>query len=152
MTLTVLNVLRNLSAGIQASVSIHVPSLSRSGHVCCVSRFGLLLLLLLLLFIFIIIILSSLVTGVFFLVLLANQRWFPPLRLQVSECSNFLVCDVPSTAVFCSESVEGFPDMASKFVFKHFVTMSVAPVSTGIIIHLMFHTPCISISFLLPFA
>jgi hypothetical protein len=29
------------------------------------------------------------------------QWWTPPLRLQVSDCSTFLImCDVPSTAVF----------------------------------------------------
>ena len=44
---------------------------------------------------------SSLVTGLFFLVLLLNQRWSPPLRLQASHCSTFLImCDVPSIAVF----------------------------------------------------
>jgi len=31
----------------------------------------------------------SLVTGLSFLVLLLNQRWSPPLRLQVSHCSTF---------------------------------------------------------------
>ena len=46
---TQVSFLRNLSAGIQASVSKHALSLSWSGHVCCVSRFCLLLLLLLLL-------------------------------------------------------------------------------------------------------
>ena len=46
----------------------------------------------------------SLVTGLFFLVLLLNQRWSPPLGLQVSHCSIFrIMCDVPSIAVFCSE-------------------------------------------------
>jgi len=29
------------------------------------------------------------VTGLFFLVLLLNQRWSPPLRLQASHCSTF---------------------------------------------------------------
>ena len=28
------------------------------------------------------------------------------------------MCDVPSIAVFCSESIECFPGTASKFVFK----------------------------------
>jgi hypothetical protein len=50
--------------------------------------------------------LSSLVTGLFSPVLLLNQRWSPPLRLQASHCSTFrITCDVPSTAVFCSESI-----------------------------------------------
>jgi hypothetical protein len=53
---------------------------------------------------------SSLVTGPFFLVLLLNQRWSPPLRLQASHCSTFrIMCHVPSIAVFCSESIECFP-------------------------------------------
>jgi hypothetical protein len=35
--------------------------------------------------------------------------------------------------------------MASKFVFKPFVTTPMAPIMTGIIIHFMFHIRCISI-------
>ena len=39
----------------------------------------------------------SLVTGLLCLVHLLNQRWSPPLRLQVSYCSTFrIMCDVPS--------------------------------------------------------
>jgi len=61
----------------------------------------------------------SLVTGLFFLVLLLNQRWSPPLRLQVSHCSTFrIMCDFPSIAVFCSESIECFPGTVSKFFLK----------------------------------
>ena len=45
-------------------------------------------------------VLSSLVAGLFFLALLFNQRWSPPLRLQVSHCSTFrIVCDVPSIII-----------------------------------------------------
>jgi hypothetical protein len=33
----------------------------------------------------------SLVTGLFFLVILLNQEWSPPLRLQASHCSIFRV-------------------------------------------------------------
>jgi len=48
----------------------------------------------------------SLVTGLFFMVILLNQRWSPPLRLQASYCSTFrIMCDVPSIAVFCSEFI-----------------------------------------------
>ena len=48
----------------------------------------------------------SLVTGLFFLVILLNQQWFPSLRIQASHCSTFrIMCDVPSIAVFCSESI-----------------------------------------------
>ena len=88
----------------------------------------------------VVIVISSLVTSLFFLVLLTNQRWSPPLRLQVSDCSNFrIMCDVPSTAVFCSGSVECFPGMASKFICKPFVTIPVAPIITGITFHFTFH-------------
>jgi hypothetical protein len=45
-----------------------------------------------------------------------NQQWPPPLRLQASHCSAFrIMCDVPSIAVFCNESIECFLGTASKF-------------------------------------
>jgi hypothetical protein len=44
------------------------------------------------------------------------------------------MCDVPSTAVFCSESIECFPGRASKFFFKFFFTIPAAPMFIGIII------------------
>ena len=89
------------------------------------------------------------VTALFFLVLL-NQRLSPQLRFQISDCSTFrIMCDVPSIAVVGSESIECFPGMASKFFFKTFVTIMVAPFITGIIISFMFHIPCISIHILL---
>ena len=60
--------------------------------------------------------LSSLVRGFFFMILLLNQRWSPPLTLQASHCSTFrIMCDVPSIAVFCSESIECVPGTVSKF-------------------------------------
>ena len=63
----------------------------------------------------------SLVTGFFFPVLLLNQRWSPPLRLQASHCSTFrIMCDVPSIAVFCSEFIECFHGTTSKFFLKHY--------------------------------
>jgi hypothetical protein len=41
------------------------------------------------------------------LVLLLNQWCTPPLRLQISDCSTFLImCDAPSTAIFCRESIQ----------------------------------------------
>ena len=43
----------------------------------------------------------SLVTGLFFPVILLNQQWSPPLRLQASHCSTFrILCDVTSIAEF----------------------------------------------------
>jgi len=94
----------------------------------------------------------SLVTGLFFLVLLLNQRWSPPFRLQASHCSTFrIMCDVPSTAVFCSESIECFPGTVSKFFLKLLVTIPVAPITTGTTVHFRFHIRCISIHKLLYF-
>ena len=53
------------------------------------------------------------------------------------------MCDVPSTAVFCSESIECFPGTASKFFLKLLVSIPVAPIITGIVVHLRFHIRCI---------
>ena len=61
------------------------------------------------------------------------------------------MCDASSIAVFCSESVECFPGAASKFFFRLLVTIPVAPVITGIIVHFRFHIRCISIHKLLYF-
>jgi hypothetical protein len=57
-----------------------------------------------------------------------------------------LLCDVPSIAVFCSESNECFLVIYSKFFLKLRVTIPVAPIVTGIIIHFSFHIRCISIT------
>ena len=94
----------------------------------------------------------SLVTCIFHLVLLLNQRWSSPLRLQASHCSTFrIMCDVPSIPVFRSESIECFPGTASKFFLKLLVTIPVAPIITGIVVHFGFHICCISIHKLLYF-
>jgi len=45
------------------------------------------------------------------------------------------MCDVPSLDVFCTESIESFPGMASKFFLKPIVTIAVAPIITHIILH-----------------
>jgi hypothetical protein len=55
------------------------------------------------------------------------------------------MCDVPSKVVFCSESIECFPGIASRFVLMLFVTVPVAPIITGIIVDFRFHVCCISI-------
>ena len=92
------------------------------------------------------------VTGLFFLVLLLNQRWSQPLRLQASHCSTFrIMCDVPSIAVFCSESIECFPGTASKFFLKLLVTIPLVPIITGTVVHFRFHIRCISMHKLLYF-
>jgi hypothetical protein len=86
----------------------------------------------------VIIIIIVLVTGLFFLLLLLNQRWPPPLTLQVSHCSTFcIMCDVLSIAVFCSEYIKCFPGIASRFLI--FFTISMAPIITGITIHFKCH-------------
>jgi len=101
----------------------------------------------------IIIIIISVVTGFYSLLHLSNQRRSPSLRLQVSDCSTFcIICNVPSIAVFCSESTECFLGMAPKFFFKPFVTIPVAPTITWTIKHFMFHVHCISIHKLLYFS
>jgi len=88
----------------------------------------------------------SLVTGLFFLVLLLNQQWSPPITLQASHCSTSLImCDVPSIAVFCGESTECFPGTASKFFLKLLVTLPVAPIITGTIVNFRIHIRCISV-------
>ena len=91
----------------------------------------------------------SLVTGPFFLVLLLNQRWSPPLRLQASHSSTFrIMCDVPSIAVFCSESIECFPGTASKF------SLSFSLLSQRLqflMVHFRFHIRSISIHKILYF-
>ena len=61
------------------------------------------------------------------------------------------MCDVPSIAVFCSESIECFPGTASRFFLKLLVTIPVAPIIIGIILHFRFHIRCISIHKLLYF-
>ena len=54
----------------------------------------------------------------FFLILLLNQRWSPPLRLQASHCSTFrIMCDVPSI----SESIEFFPGIVSSSLLMSFL-------------------------------
>ena len=64
-------------------------------------------------------VLSSLVTSLFFPVLLLNHQWSPTPKLEASHFSTFRIMrDVPSIAVFCSESIECFPGTASKFFLK----------------------------------
>jgi len=71
---------------------------------------------------------------------------------QPSHCSTFrIMCDVPSIAVFCSESTECFPGTVSKFFLRLLVTIPVAPIIAGTIVHLRFHIRSISIHKLLYF-
>ena len=84
--------------------------------------------------------LLSLVTGLSFIVLLLNQRRSPPPRVQVSDCNTSrIMCDVQSTANFCSESTECFPGMASKYSSKPFVTTATpTTINTNTRSHLIF--------------
>ena len=96
--------------------------------------------------IIIIVVVVTSVIGLFFLVLLLKQRWSPSLKLQVSDCSTVrIMCDDPSIVVFCSESIECFPGMVSKFFLKHFVAIRMAPTITGTILCFRFHIHSISI-------
>jgi len=61
------------------------------------------------------------------------------------------MCDVPSLAVFCSESIDCFPGTVSKFFLKLHVTVLLVPVVTGIIVHFGFQIYCISVPNLLYF-
>ena len=76
---------------------------------------------------------------------------FEPAVIPTAQASSFtlhtfrIMCDVPSIAVFCSESIECFPGTASTFFLKLLVTIPVAPVITGIIVHFRFHVRCIAI-------
>ena len=45
----------------------------------------------------------------------------------------------PSIAVFCSESVECFPGISSKFFFNFLVPIPVAPIITGMIVHYYYY-------------
>ena len=88
----------------------------------------------------------ALVTGPVFLVLLLNQRCYPPLRFPVSGWSTFHnMSDVQSKAVLCTESIENFPAMASKFFLKTLVTILVVLIITSIILHIRFHICFISV-------
>jgi hypothetical protein len=49
------------------------------------------------------------------------------------------MCDVPSKAVFCRESIECFPGIVSGYFYSPFVTIPVAPMITGMTKHFMLH-------------
>ena len=86
------------------------------------------------------------VTSLFSPVLLMNQRQSPPLRVQASHCSTSrIMCDVPSTAIFCTESIECSHCMSSKFFFKTCLTIPVAPAVFSVINNFMFYIRCISV-------
>ena len=59
--------------------------------------------------------------------------------LRADHSISRTISGAPSTAVCCSESVECFTGTVSKFFFNTFVSIPVAPIITGLIIHFMFH-------------
>jgi len=59
------------------------------------------------------------------------------------------MCDVPSIAVFCSESIECFPGIVSKFFLKFLVTIPVVQIMTDKIVHFRFHIRCLLLLLLL---
>ena len=78
-----------------------------------------------------------------------------PAVIPTAQASSFTLqyfpYYVPSIAVFCSVSIECFPGTASRFFLKVLVTIPVAPIITGTIVHFRFHIRCISIHKLLYF-
>ena len=98
------------------------------------------------------VIIMSLVTGLFFLVILLNQQW-PPTAQASSFTLQYFPYYVWCSKYSClfSESIECFPGTASKFFLKLLVTIPVALIITGIIVHFRFHIRCISIHKLLYF-
>jgi hypothetical protein len=68
-----------------------------------------------------------------------SQWCNPPPRLQVSDCSTFLtMCDVPSMAVFCTESVECCPGIVSRLFFNFYLLL---PWPNGYWFDKAFHVP-----------
>jgi len=80
-----------------------------------------------------------------------------PAVIPTAQASNFALQYFPYYVRFskysclCSESIECFPGTASKFFLKLLVTIPVALIITGIIVHFRFHLRCISIHKLLYF-
>jgi hypothetical protein len=78
-----------------------------------------------------------------------------PTAILTTQAASFTLqyfpymCDVPSTAVFCSEPIECFPGTALKCFFQTFVTVPVASVITGYYHNLLFHFRCKSFTFFL---
>jgi len=52
------------------------------------------------------------------------------------------MCDVPSIAVFCNESIECFPGTAAKFFLKLLITIPVAPIIIGVYYYYYYYYCC----------
>ena len=81
----------------------------------------------------------SLVNGIFFPVLLLKSSDPHRSRFKFHTAVYSVLCDVPSIAVFCSESIECFPATASRLFLYLLDTTQVAPITTGNIIDFRFH-------------
>jgi hypothetical protein len=70
-----------------------------------------------------------------------RNNYIPSIYVLLTTFNTKLHAITVSTgiAVACSESIEHFPDMASKRFFKPLVAILLAPVITGIILHFMSH-------------
>ena len=89
---------------------------------------------------------SSFVADLSLLVLLLlNQQLYPLPRFQGSDCSTFcIMCEEPSIVVFVVTLWNDFLVWLPNFSLN-LVTIMVAPVITGIILHFRFCICCISI-------
>jgi hypothetical protein len=71
------------------------------------------------------------------------------VRIRTSDTwtvsSTFLMmCDIPSMAVFCRESIESCPGIVSRYFCKLLLTIPMAPMITGMTKYFMFHILWIS--------
>jgi len=68
----------------------------------------------------------SLVTGLFFPVLLLNQQWSPPLTLQASHCSTFrITCDVPNIIIIVIIIIIMQETWNLKFIYVTFIILQI---------------------------
>ena len=80
-----------------------------------------------------------------------------PAVIHMAQASSFTLQYFPYYVLYSkysclfSESIECFPGTASKFLLKLLVTIPVAPIIVGIIVHFKFHIRFISIHKLLYF-
>jgi len=97
---------------------------------------------------FIVIIIIIIIIIIICIIVSCHRPFLPgtslePAVIPTTQSSSFILqyfpimCDVPSTAVFCSESIKYFPGISTKFFLKLLVTIAVAPIITGILLLLL---------------
>jgi len=96
---------------------------------------------------FIVIIIIIIIIIIICIIVSCHRPFLPGTSLEpvipTTQSSSFILqyfpimCDVPSTAVFCSESIKYFPGISTKFFLKLLVTIAVAPIITGILLLLL---------------